>query len=204
MTLANKITIGRILFIPVFVGCAIYYAQSVEENAPVEAYRWAAVVSFVLASASDGVDGFIARRFHQRSRLGRILDPLADKGLLISAIITLSLTPWPWKFPLWFPILVIGRDVICISAVFLINFVAGHVEIRPHWTGKVATFFQMVAIGWVLLEWRWLHPMVPTVLAGIFTFLSGVIYFRDGLAQLRATEHAHPERPPPDPDERDS
>ena len=127
---------------------------------------------------------------------------LADKGLLLSAIITLSLTPWPWKFPLWFPLLVIARDGICIAATFVINFVTGHVEIRPHWTGKVATFLQMVAIGWVLVEWRRPDPLVPTILAGVFTFISGTIYFRDGLRQLRASEHAYPEQPPP-PDERE-
>lgn len=200
MTLANKITIGRILLIPVFVGCAVYYAQSVKSGTPVEVWRWAAIASFVVAAASDGVDGFIARRFHQRSRLGRLLDPLADKGLLLSAIITLSLTPWPWKFPLWFPLLVIARDGICIAATFVINFVTGHVEIQPHWTGKVATFLQMVAIGWVLVEWRRPDPLVPTILAGVFTFISGTIYFRDGLRQLRASEHAYPEQPLPSDD----
>lgn len=192
MTIANQITIARILLIPVFVGCAVYYAQSIHEGSPVEAWRWAAVVVFAVAAGSDGIDGFIARRFNQRSRLGTLLDPIADKGLILAGILTLSFTPWEWHFPLWFPILVLARDTLCVAAAFLIDHVAGHVEVRPHWTGKVATFFQFCAIGWVMLGVTIPHPIVPTGLAGLFTFLSGMVYLREGMRQLRASEHSRP------------
>ncbi len=195
MTLANKVTIARILLIPVFVGFAVYYADSIRRGSPVEAYRWAAIVVFATAAGSDGIDGYIARRYNQRSRLGRLLDPLADKGLMLSGIITLSLTPWPWYFPLWFPILVVTRDLMLIAGAFLINHVSGHVEVQPHWTGKVATVFQMCAIGWILLKLTWPHPMVPTVLAGFFTLWSGLLYLKECLRQLRASEHSQPEPP---------
>lgn len=191
MTLANKVTLSRILLIPVFVGCAVYYAESVGAGAPVEAYRWAAIIVFAVASLSDALDGYLARHFHQSSRLGRLLDPLADKGLMFSALLVLSFSPWPWKFPLWFPVLVIARDVILITGSSFIHHVNGHVEVHPHWTGKMATFFQMWAIAWVLLQWSLPHPMVPTVLAGVFTFLSGAIYLRAGMHQLHITDHAH-------------
>jgi cardiolipin synthase (CMP-forming) len=194
MTLANKVTIGRIFMIPVFVWLAIYYAKSVKDGAPVEAWRWAAIAAFVLASVSDGVDGYIARRFNQRSRLGVILDPLADKGLLLAAIITLSVVTWPQRFPTWFPIVIISRDAIIITGSLLVHYFVGKVEIRAHWTGKCATFLQMVAIGWLMLLIETPSPMYPTVLAAVFTVVSGVIYFTSGLRQANAAGHGSPDQ----------
>src|SRR5205807_7406817 len=94
MTTANKITIVRILMIPVFVTMAIYYGQSIQRGAPLEWQRLTAIVIFLVAAASDGLDGYVARHYKQRSALGAILDPIADKGLLLSAIITLSISNW--------------------------------------------------------------------------------------------------------------
>ncbi len=90
MTTANKITIVRILMIPAFVTMAIYYGQSVQRGAPLEWERITAIAIFLIASLSDGLDGYVARHYNQRSSLGVVLDPIADKGLLLSGIITLS------------------------------------------------------------------------------------------------------------------
>ena len=90
MTTANKITVVRILMIPVFVTLAIYYGESIQEGNPLEWVRFTAVSVFLLAALSDGLDGYVARRYNQRSSLGMILDPIADKGLLLSGIITLA------------------------------------------------------------------------------------------------------------------
>ena len=188
MTTATKITIGRLLLIPVFVGFAVHYGQTVSEGHPLESYRWAAVGVFLVASLSDALDGYIARRFNQRSRLGVILDPAADKGLMLSAIITLTFSPWPGGLPLWFTTLVISRDVVLIAGALLLNQVVDHVRIRPHWTGKVATFFQMVTLAWVmlLLPGRLMKEIV-TVSAGAFTLISAVLYIKDGIGQAHAS-----------------
>src|SRR5256886_12832902 len=85
--------------IPVFVALAIYYGESVRRGDPLEWQRFAAIIVFLLAAASDGLDGYVARRYNQRSRLGVILDPIADKGLLLSGIITLSITNWSQSDP---------------------------------------------------------------------------------------------------------
>ena len=120
MTTANKITVVRILMIPAFVTMAIYYGESIQRGQPLEWQRFAAIAIFILAAVSDGLDGYVARRYNQRSTLGVILDPIADKGLLLSGIITLSLTNWSefepgsGKFPAWFPVLVISRDAILL------------------------------------------------------------------------------------------
>src|SRR3954451_4274194 len=115
VTLANKMTLFRILLIPLFVGFALYYAHSFAEGVPNETLRWAALGIFVLASLSDAVDGWVARHFNQRSKLGVILDPLADKLLMLSAVCVLSFSPWPYRLPLYFVILSISREVLTIA-----------------------------------------------------------------------------------------
>jgi CDP-diacylglycerol--glycerol-3-phosphate 3-phosphatidyltransferase len=197
MTTANKITVIRILMIPVFVTLAIYYGESIQEGNPQDWMRFSAIAVFLLAALSDGLDGYVARRYNQRSSLGVILDPIADKGLLLSGIITLSISNWSQvdphygKFPAWFPVLVITRDVVIVSGSLLLHVLNGTVQVRPSWTGKVATVLQMAAIAWVMLQMR-IPPLIYIVFAaGFFTLVSGVIYFRNGLRQLSAEGHAN-------------
>jgi CDP-diacylglycerol--glycerol-3-phosphate 3-phosphatidyltransferase len=197
MTTANKITVVRILMIPVFVTLAIYYGQSVKRGEPLEWQRFAAIIVFLLAAVSDGLDGYVARRYNQRSALGVILDPIADKGLLLSGIITLSISNWSdvdpnyGKFPAWFPVLVITRDAVILIGAALLHVLNGKVRVRPSWTGKVATVLQMCAIAWVMLQLRFIPLPIVVILAAIFTFISGVIYVSDGVRQLQAEGHAN-------------
>jgi cardiolipin synthase len=198
MTTANKITIIRIAMIPLFVLMAIYYGESIQRGAPLEWQRYTAIVIFLVAAASDGLDGYVARRYKQRSALGAILDPIADKGLLLSGIITLSITNWSTvdpdygKFPAWFPVLVITRDtVILVGAAILHLLIGDKMRVKPSWTGKVATVSQMCAIAWVMLQLRFLPLLFVVIVAGIFTLISGVIYVLDGIRQLQAEGHAH-------------
>jgi CDP-diacylglycerol--glycerol-3-phosphate 3-phosphatidyltransferase len=197
MTTANKITVIRILMIPVFVTLAIYYGESIQEGNPQDWMRFTAIAVFLVAALSDGLDGYVARRYNQRSSLGVILDPIADKGLLLSGIITLSISNWSQvdphygKFPAWFPVLVITRDVVIVIGSLLLHVLNGKVRVRPSWTGKVATVLQMAAIAWVMLQIR-IPPLIYIVYAaGFFTLVSGVIYFRNGLRQLSAEGHAN-------------
>jgi CDP-diacylglycerol--glycerol-3-phosphate 3-phosphatidyltransferase len=201
MTTANKITVARILLIPAFVTMAIYYGQSIQEHEPQEWMRYTAILIFLVAAASDGLDGYVARRYKQRSSLGIILDPIADKGLLLSGIITLSISKWSengpdyGKFPIWFPVLVITRDaVILVGAVILHFFIGNKMKVKPSWTGKVATVCQMCAIAWVMLQLRFLPLSVVVIVAGIFTLVSGIIYVMEGVRQLQAEGHAHASR----------
>jgi len=197
MTTANKITVVRILMIPIFVTLAIYYGQSIQEGNPQDWQRFAAITVFLLAAVSDGLDGYVARRYNQRSTLGGILDPIADKGLLLSGIITLSISNWSTvdihygKFPAWFPVLVITRDAVILFGSAVLHILNGKVRVRPSWTGKVATVLQMAAIAWVMLQFRALPLLYVVLAAGLFTFVSGVIYVRDGVRQLQAQGHAN-------------
>lgn len=200
MTTANKITIVRILMIPAFVTMAIYYGQSVQRGEPLEWQRFAAIFIFLLAAVSDGLDGYIARRYNQRSALGVILDPIADKGLLLSGIITLSISNWSevdpeyGKFPAWFPVLVIARDAVILVGSAVLHLLNGRVQVRPSWTGKVATVLQMAAIAWVMLQFRFMPLLYVVAAAGFFTFVSGVIYVMDGVRQLQVEGHANARR----------
>jgi len=197
MTTANKITIVRILLIPAFVTMAIYYGQGVQLGEPQEWQRYAAIIIFLVAAVSDGLDGYIARRYNQRSTLGVILDPIADKGLLLSAIITLSISNWSegdpryGKFPAWFPVLVITRDAVILVGSAVLHLLNGKVKVRTSWTGKVATVLQMAALAWVMLQLRFLSLVYVVAAAGLFTFISGVIYVMDGVRQLQAEGHAN-------------
>jgi cardiolipin synthase len=205
MTLANKITLVRILMIPVFVMMAIYYGRSVQSGHPQDWQRVTAILVFIVAAASDGLDGYIARRFNQRSSLGVILDPIADKGLLLAAIITLSMSKWAYEFPLWFPVLVITRDAVIVIGAMVLHFLIGKVQVKPSWLGKTATAFQMGAIALVLLQLNFFEKQImiagqaftlafldlPVALAGLFTLLSGIGYVMDGLAQLHAAGHGN-------------
>jgi cardiolipin synthase len=197
MTTANKITIVRIAMIPAFVLMAIYYGQSIERGAPEEWQRFTAIVIFLVAAVSDGLDGYVARRYNQRSALGVILDPIADKGLLLSGIITLSISNWNesdpnyGRFPLWFPVLVITRDVVILVGSVVLHLLNGKVHVRPSWTGKVATVLQMSAIAWVMLQLTFLPLLYVVIAAGLFTFISGCVYVAYGVRQLQAEGHAN-------------
>jgi CDP-diacylglycerol--glycerol-3-phosphate 3-phosphatidyltransferase len=200
MTTANKITLVRILMIPAFVTMAIYYGESIKRGDPLEWQRYAAIIIFILAAVSDGLDGYVARRYNQRSTLGVYLDPIADKGLLLSGIITLSISNWSQsdpeygRFPAWFPVLVISRDVVILVGTMILYLLNGKVHVKPKWTGKVATVLQMIAIGWVMLQLRFIPLFYVVVVAGVFTLISGIVYVTDGVRQLQAEGHAHPQR----------
>lgn len=189
MTFATQITIFRILLIPVFIGLAVYYGESVAADRPNEVLRWWTIAVFAVAALSDALDGYVARHFNQRSRLGAILDPLADKLLLLSAIITLSFAKWEPAFPLWFPTLVIFRDLASIGGAFLIDYLTGKCVIKPHWTGKVATFTQFAAVLWLMLDIPYL--IWPTALAGAFTAVSGFLNLAAGVRQVQQHSGDH-------------
>ena len=197
MTTANKITLIRILMIPAFVTMAIYYGQSIERGTPLEWQRLTAILIFLVASISDGLDGYVARRYNQRSSLGVILDPIADKGLLLSGIITLSISNWSkvdpeyGRFPAWFPVLVISRDAVILVGTAVLYFLVGHVKVKPNWTGKVATVLQMIAIAWVMLQLQWVPLIWVVAAAGLFTLISGIVYVLEGVRQLQAEGHTN-------------
>jgi len=192
MTTANKVTICRILLVPFFIVSVIYYV-----NTGVEQYRWIAISCFGLAAISDGIDGFIARRFKQRSELGAVLDPLADKLLLVSGIVLLSLHNEPFlkPIPIWLTVTILSRDVLVLIGLAVIHFVMGKVRVKPHLIGKAATVLQMAAVLWALFKFE---PAVALywicVGAAVLTGVSGLIYVFDGMRQLATHPASSPSK----------
>lgn len=181
MTTANKVTICRILLVPFFILSVIYYVSS-----GVEFYRWFAISCFAVAAVSDAVDGFIARHYNQFSELGTILDPLADKLLLVSGIVLLSLRNEPHlpPIPIWLTVTILSRDVILLLGYALIHFVAGGMKIKPHVISKGATVLQMAAVLWALFKLNTQAHYWICVGAAVLTGLSGLIYIFAGMRLL--------------------
>jgi cardiolipin synthase len=180
VTLPNVLTVIRMVLIPVFVG-ALYYQR----------FGWALAI-FMLAGATDGLDGLFARRFNQYSPLGQILDPIADKLLLVTSFITLSMPsimepsalvqPHPRHLPVpfWVTAAVISRDIFIIVGAAAINVVTGFRRFRPSRLGKANTVVQIGGIVLVLVAASFppLRGYLPTVYTTVFTFavISGVHY----------------------------
>jgi cardiolipin synthase len=138
MTIPNLITVGRLVLVPLVV---VMILQG----------RWgAAFTLFAIAGISDGIDGFIARRFDMRSKLGAYLDPIADKALLVSIYITLALVG---ALPAWLAVVVVSRDIMIVSAVLLSWVMARPVEISPSYLSKVNTAAQ-IAFAAIVLSTR--------------------------------------------------
>ena len=217
MTFANKITVARIALIPVFVGFAIYYSQGVSAGHPEEWLRWSALGVFALAAASDGLDGYVARRFNQRTELGAVLDPIADKGLLLAAILTLSFSSWRYALPVWFGVLVVARDLIVMTGAVVLVLLQRKISVRPTWSGKAATALQMTALIAVMLQpeallepvkfnggsLRWVWLDLPVFLAAFFTAASGIGYSALAITQIHLAGHGDPQQAPKEePDRR--
>ena len=189
MTIANQITILRILIVPAFIVVVLYYVHGGNEW-----LRFGALGLFGLAALSDAVDGFIARKYNQISELGTVLDPLADKMLLVSGFILLSLDNDPYlsSIPIWLTALILSRDVLLILGIILIHYTFGKIKVKPRLAGKCATVLQMVIILTVLAKLPREFLNILILGAGFCTGLSGVLYFWDGTRQLGAHPSSSP------------
>lgn len=175
MSLANKLSLFRILLIPFFVLCLVYYRP------PHEGLRYLALAIFIVGVVTDAVDGYVARAWAQSTQLGTILDPLADKLFLTTAYLCLALIhtlPDPYKLAAWVPILVVSRDVIIVLGSIVIFLVTGALTIIPSRLGKAATFAQMMTVICALTGSPLQIFALPTMVA--LTILSGIGYIRRG------------------------
>lgn len=193
MTMANKITVARIMGIPVFVLLMLYYQASLRAGAPDQAYRLAATFVFVVLSLSDALDGYLARRFGQVTKLGSILDPLADKALLLSVLVLFTRPGLPElqpQFPIWFTVLVVSRELIVVLGSMIVHAVAGNITVRARWSGKLATGCFMAAV--VLAVANGPHSLFAGLIwvTGALIALSGTQYVFDGFRQLEAHANA--------------
>lgn len=141
LTLANQLTLMRLALVPAFVILVLYGRMG-----------WA-LAAFVTAGITDGLDGLIARWTNSRTALGAFLDPMADKLLLVSAFVVLSLPGIGLvnRIPVWLTVLVISRDVAIVATVAIVSLTLGPRTFPPSVYGKVATALYIVTIAVVLL-----------------------------------------------------
>ncbi len=195
MTLANKITFGRMLLIPALIGCAVCYTNSFGEDGEDIRWRIATIVIYALAMVSDAVDGWVARRFNQRTLLGATIDPIADKLLMLCTIFTLGVLPWTPLMPPWFVVLTFAREtVILLGIAFMYGFLR-KIEMGPNWVSKVSTVLQMACVAWILIDFRHAAPELPWLLrlTALFMVVSAAIYVREGLRQFAVARNRPPE-----------
>ena len=182
MTFANKITLFRIISIPFFVASLIFYT-------PDRPYlKFVALGIFLLAIISDVVDGYIARTQRQKTKAGALLDPLADKALLLTAFIFLYKTSRLYLsivLPLWVLLIVISRDAIILIGSGIILMTNQATQIKPTWWGKLTTFFQMMTVIGLILEFKYCWLIWGT--ASLFTIISGIDYVRKGINTLNSS-----------------
>lgn len=179
MTVANWITIARLLAIPFIAGSIWAFAPGREQ------WRVIALVAFVAAGLSDALDGYVARAFNQKSRMGAILDPLADKLLINITLVFLAVNATLYyPVPRWFPVLVLSRDVIISMGSYVLSDVYRRLRVRPRLSGKLTTAAQLAYIVAVLMN----LVVAPGLLwaASAITLVSLIDYFLEGLRQARA------------------
>jgi cardiolipin synthase len=185
-TAPNQLTMLRMAFVPFIV------IELVDGR-----YSWALLL-FVVAGFSDGLDGLLARKLHQQTLLGQYLDPIADKLLLSTMFLVLSiLRKIPWRFT----VLVFSRDISILAASAVLFAIAGLRDFRPSIFGKANTFSQIAAVFFVMLlplrpvRWIWITRTVFLRATFAFTIISALHYVF--LVQHRLRAHAHSLAPPP-------
>ena len=188
LTIPNILTFMRMGLIPVFVSL-VYYGYS----------TWALAV-FLIAGISDGIDGFLARKFKQESELGTIIDPIADKLLMTVAFIILTLPNVlpPTRhlpIPFWVTASVIGRDVLIITIAGAINIITGFRGFKPSFWGKVSTLVQVIGISLVMLAAVSGYSIfLPTTyfIIVLLVVISGVHYVFQVASLMKNEEQASP------------
>jgi cardiolipin synthase len=177
LSIPNLITLGRILLVPVVVWAIMSNAM------------WIAFVLFVVAGISDGVDGYLAKRFNMTTELGAYLDPLADKALIVSIYLTLGING---DIPRWLVILVVSRDILIVGGIMLSWLMGNPLKIRPLLVSKLNTVAQIVFACVVLgsLGFNYQVPVFKLVLMGfvaVLTLLSIAAYLAEWVRHMNST-----------------
>lgn len=181
LSIPNLITLARILLVPVVV-------WAIASNQMLFAF-----LLFAAAGASDAVDGFLAKRFGMASELGKYLDPLADKVLIVSIYVSLGIVD---ALPRWLVILVVSRDLLIVGGVLFSWLVGKPVNVKPHFVSKLNTAAQLLLVGLVLMALGFgfdagvaLKLAMATVT--ILTLLSVAVYLRDWVRHMGSNGISH-------------
>ena len=177
MNIPNSITLIRIILVPVM----LYFL--------IEGKELLALLIFIIAAISDGLDGFMAKVLKQQTRLGAFLDPIADKLLLSTAFIALAVSGLA---PSWLAIMVVSRDLLIMTGIGILAWDTDFPAIQPTVDGKVTTFLQIITIGFLLSHnymelYQWIYFPLITI-TGLFTAISGTRYIIIGFRLVDDSE----------------
>lgn len=178
VNIPNLITLGRILLVPVIVWAIASGQMAV------------AFILFAVAGLSDAVDGFLAKRFNMQSEIGALLDPLADKCLLVSIYVALGITA---DIPRWLVILVVSRDIIIVGAVIVSWLLDRPIPMKPLMVSKLNTLAQVLFAGLVLASLGFNFPIAPVdiglmALVTVLTLLSVGLYLVEWIRHMSDLE----------------
>ena len=180
MNLPNLITISRLLLTPYIVWLLL-----------IESY-FLGFIFFLISGISDALDGFIAKRFNQKTLLGSYLDPIADKFLIVSAIVLLGYNGY---VPIWLIIIIVSRDIAIFGAVIISWMLGTNLRIEPLIISKINTFLQLFYIVMtfaVILNNKFLTELIlsihdfTTYLIAVSTILSWLFYLRVWLINVNS------------------
>jgi cardiolipin synthase (CMP-forming) len=181
LSIPNLITLGRILLVPIVVWAIISGEMRI------------AFLLFLAAGISDGIDGFLAKRFHMTSELGAYLDPLADKALIVSIYVSLGIAG---SLPIFLVIMVVSRDIMIISAFLLSWLVGKPMPIRPLLVSKANTVAQILLATLVLAEQAFTFDLVMASklmmgLVAVLTLLSIAFYLAEWVRHMNSFGAGH-------------
>jgi cardiolipin synthase len=173
LNIPNFLTVLRIVLVPVIVILLI------------QGQYGKALICFIIAGVTDGLDGLLARILNQTTVVGAYLDPLADKALVISMFATLAIVG---VLPEWLAVVVISRDCIILGGILVLTLMSVNIEIKPSFVSKINTTLQLITIFFALLlkigsEGKHFHDAFLLVcwLTAIFTVVSGADYLLKGM-----------------------
>lgn len=181
MNWANRISLFRLLCIPAILTGIILHSPEMP------GMGLAAGWVYIVAAISDFVDGYVARRFDQRTKLGALLDPLADKLLVNLTLVFLAVNPhFETPVPLWVPPLILSRDAIITLGAYLLNMYYGPLKPNPRMLGKISTVFQSIAISGLLLQVSFAQPLLNVMV--VLAVVSLLDYVWSVTGHLRTRE----------------
>ncbi len=188
MNLPNRLTVLRVVLVPVFVTALAYWTPERDFC------RVLALTVFLAACVTDALDGWIARRTGQKTRLGSLIDPLADKILLTSAYLAFALLPGipsSAHLPVWLTVVVISRDLLLVTGAAIIFMMQNRFDAHTNFLGKVTTVFQMSLVIGILAGAPAELLQALIFCAAAATVVSGAVYLKAGVSRLGGgSDHA--------------
>ena len=184
INLPTKITFIRVILTPIIIYLILTHHENIQELGFKSSYTYWILTLFSVAIISDVLDGHLSRKFNLITRLGSFLDPVADKILIISTTLALTYVDCGNPLPLYYTTLIVARESIQISGAISIGLISGDISIKHHWTGKIATFLQVLMVYCSLTVESVSLCLSLSLLTSFFAICSAIMYIHNGLIQL--------------------